>query len=65
MKTGLKQVMNLAFTAIGWEDFDNIVEPGSLLLTMEFLISIAVEETGTKTKIYFRFFNEQFEMTLK
>ena len=57
--------MNQAFTAIGWEDFANIVELGSHLLTMEFLFSFVVEETSTKTKVYFWFFNEQFEMTLK
>ena len=65
MKTGLKQDMNQTFTAVGWEDFADIVEPGSQLLTMEFLISLAIEETGTKTKIYFRLFNEQFVMKLK
>ena len=65
MKTGLKQDMNQTFTAVGWEDFADIVEPGSQLLTMEFLISLAIEETGTKTKIYFRLFNEQFVMNLK
>ena len=54
MKTGLKQDMNQTFTAVGWEDFADIVEPGSQLLTMEFLISLAIEETSTKTKIYFR-----------
>ena len=57
--------MNQAFTAIGWEDFANIVELGSHLLTMEFLFSFVVEETSTETKVYFWFFNEQFEMTLK
>ena len=46
--------MNQAFTAARWEDFTDVVEPGSHLLTMEFLISL-----------YFRFFNEPFEMTLK
>ena len=65
MKTRLKQDMNQVFTAIEWEDFANVVEPGSHLLTMEFLISLAIEETGTETKIYYRFLNEQFEMTLK
>ena len=57
--------MNKAFTAVRWENFADIVEPGSQLLTMEFLISLTVEETGSKTKVYFRFFNKQFEMTLK
>ena len=57
--------MNNALTTIGWENFADIVEPGSQLLTMEFLISLAIEETGAKTKVYFHLFNEQFEMNLK
>ena len=65
MKIGLKQDMNQAFTAAGWEEFANVVEPGSHLLTIEFLISLVVEETSSETKIYFWFFNEQFQMTLK
>ena len=65
MKTGLKQDMNNALTAIGWENFADIVEPGSQLLTMDFLISLAIEETGAETKVYFRLFNEQFVMKLK
>ena len=65
IKTGLKQDMNNTLTAVGWEDFTDIVEPGSQLLTMEFLISLAIEETGAETKVYFRLFNEQFEMKLK
>ena len=65
MKTGLKQDMNQAFTTVGWEDFADVVELGSQLLTMEFLISLAIEETSTETKIYFQLFNEQFVMKLK
>ena len=65
IKTGLKQDMNNALTAVRWENFTDIVEPGSQLLTMEFLISLAVEETGAETKVYFRLFNEQFVMKLK
>ena len=57
--------MNNALTAIRWENFADIVEPGSQLLTMEFLISLAIEETGAETKVYFHLFNEQFEMKLK
>ena len=57
--------MNNALTTVGWENFADIVEPGSQLLTMEFLISLAIEETGTKTKVYFHLFNEQFVMKLK
>jgi len=63
--TGLLQDTNQAFTAIGWENFADIVEPGSHLLTMEFLMSLTVEEISTETKVYFQFFNEQFEMTLQ
>ena len=57
---GLLQDMNQAFTTVGWDNFADIVEPGSHLLTMEFLMSLIVEETSTETKVYFRFFNEQF-----
>src|SRR6185503_12392719 len=35
------------------------------LLTMEFLISLSIEETGAETKVDFRLFNEQFVMKLK
>ena len=63
--TGLLQDMNQAFTAVGWENFADIVEPSSHLLIMEFLMSLTVEETSTETKVYFRFFNEKFEMTLQ
>ena len=63
--TGLLQDMNQAFTAVRWENFADIIEPGSHLLTMEFLMSLTVEETNTETKVYFRFFNDQFEMTLQ
>jgi len=65
MKSGLKQDMNQAFTVVGWEEFADVVELGSQLLAMEFLISLAIEETSTETKIYFRLFNEQFVMKLK
>ena len=65
IKTELKQDVNQIFTIVGWKDFGDVVEPGSQLLTMEFLISLAIEETSTKTKIYFRLFNEQFVMKLK
>ena len=57
--------MNNALTTVGWVNFADIVEPGSQLLTMEFQISLAVEETGAETKVHFRLFNEQFEMKLK
>ena len=52
--TGLRQDMNQAFTVIGWENFADIIEPDSHLLTMEFLMSLTVEETSTETKVYFQ-----------
>ena len=63
IKTGLKQDMNNALTTVGWENFANIFEPGSQLVIMEFLISLAIEETGAETKVYSCLFNEQFVIT--
>jgi len=60
--TGLRQDMNRAFTAARWSCFADITEPGSHLLTMEFLSTLHVETVGKETKIHFRFFNEFFEM---
>jgi hypothetical protein len=65
IKMGLKQAMNRAFAYTGWENFADITETCSHLLTMEFLMTLSVEETAKTTKIYFRFFNEQFELTVK
>jgi hypothetical protein len=48
--TGLLQDMSQAFTVVGWENFADIVEPGSHLLTMEFLMSLTIEETVLKLK---------------
>ena len=47
------QDMNQAFTAFGWENFADIIEPGLHLLTMEFLMSLIVEEISTKLKFTF------------
>ena len=57
--------MNCAFTAAGWSRFANITEPGSHLLTIEFLSALHVETVGKETKIHFRFFNKFFEMPTK
>jgi len=65
MMTGLRQDMNRAFTAMGWSLFTDITEPGSHLLTMEFLSTLHVETVGKETKIHFHFFNEFFEMLLR
>jgi hypothetical protein len=65
IKTGSKQDMNRAFAYAGWEDFVDITELGSQLLTTEFLMSLSIEKTGKTTKLYFHFFNEQYELTVK
>jgi hypothetical protein len=57
IKTGLKQDMIRAFSYAGWYDFADITEIGSQLLTMEFLMSLGIEETAKTTKIYFRLFD--------
>ena len=62
MMTGLCQDKNRAFTTAGWSRLADITEPGSHLLTMEFLSTLHVETVGKETKIHFRFFNEFFEM---
>ena len=46
MMTGLRQDMNHAFTTVGWSHFADITEPGSHLLTMEFLSTLHVETVG-------------------
>ena len=61
----MNQDVNRAFTAASWANFTDITEPGSHLLTMEFLATLHVETVGTKTKIHFRLFNEFFEMKPK
>jgi hypothetical protein len=65
IKMGLKQDMIRAFSYAGWYDFANIIETGLQLLTMEFLISLGIEETPKTTKIYFCFFDEQYELMAK
>ena len=49
MMMGLRQDMNHAFTTAGWSRFTNITEPGSHLLTMEFLSTLHVETVGKET----------------
>jgi hypothetical protein len=62
IKTGLRQDMIHAFSYVGWYDFADITEIGSQLLTMEFLMSLGIEEMAKTTKIYFCFFDEQYEL---
>ena len=63
--TGHRQDKNRAFTATGWSHFVDISEPGSHLLTMEFLTTLHVETVGKETKIHFLFCNEFIEMPIR
>lgn len=63
LKTGLKQDMQLAFNHAGWYKFAELREPGSKILTMEFLMSLSSEETGRTTNFYFRLFDEQYQLS--
>ncbi|RLN34978.1 hypothetical protein C2845_PM03G29030 [Panicum miliaceum] len=63
IKTGLKADMTRAFSHVGWYNLADMTEPDSKFLTMEFLMTLSFEEVDNTTKIYFRFFNEQFKLT--
>ena len=55
-KTGMRDEFEQAFAAIGWGNFWRITEPGSKLLTLEFLSTMVVYDHG----VGFRLFNEEF-----
>ncbi|RLM73726.1 hypothetical protein C2845_PM15G01680 [Panicum miliaceum] len=55
-KTGMDNEFVTIFNTIGWSEFWRIMEPGSKLLTLEFLSTLEVTDTG----IEFRMFNEEF-----
>jgi hypothetical protein len=57
--------MDRAFEYAGWDNFTNITESGSHLLTMEFLMTLNIVHLPRETQIRFRFFNEEFLMTPK
>jgi hypothetical protein len=65
IKTGIGQDMDRAFEYAGWDNFTNITESGSHLLTMEFLMTLNIVHLPRETQIRFRFFNEEFFMTPK
>jgi hypothetical protein len=58
-KTGMDNEFGTVFHNIGWSDFWSIVEPGSKLLTLAFLSTLVVTDTG----INFHMFNEEFSCT--
>src|SRR6187551_2533119 len=55
-RTGMDEESAEIFHAVGWENFWEINEPGSYLLTLEFLSTLVSENGG----IRFRFFNQEF-----
>ena len=44
--TGMDAKLDLVFRAVGWDGFWNIVEQGSELLTLEFLCTLQITNTG-------------------
>jgi hypothetical protein len=65
IKTGLGRDMEYAMGNAGWHNFYPVHEKGSHFLTMEFLMTLNVEVTPKETKIHFRLFNEEFELSPK
>jgi hypothetical protein len=65
IKMGLGHDMDHAFKHAGWEHFHSIMEQGSSLLTMEFLMSLNIETTHTEMVFRFRFFNEDFVLNAR
>ena len=51
-----------AFDYVGWSDFANITEEGSVLLTQEFLLTLRMEKCTTGTFINFCLFNTEFSV---
>lgn len=60
-KTGMDSEFDLIFQTVGWEDFWDITEPGSRLLTLEFLCTLKATETGVE----FRLFGKEFSPSWK
>ena len=59
--TGMDIEFNLVFRAVGWEGVWNVVEQGSKLLTIEFLCTLQITDTGAK----FRLFGKEFSSLWK
>ena len=54
--SGMDAELDLVFRAVGWDGFWNIAEQGSKLLTLEFLCTLQITDTG----IQFRLFGKEF-----
>ena len=48
--------LDLIFQVVGWEGFWDVSEVGSRLLTMEFLCTLKITDTG----VDFRFFGKEY-----
>ena len=59
--TSMDVEFDLVFRAVGWEDVWNVVEQGSKLLTLEFLCTLQITDTGAK----FRLFGKEFSSLWK
>jgi len=54
--TGMDTELAFIFQVNGWDGFWNIAEQGSKLLTLEFLCTLQITDTGVK----FRLFRKEF-----
>nr|ABA98746.1 hypothetical protein LOC_Os12g33500 [Oryza sativa Japonica Group] len=60
-KIGMDTEFRAIWKAVGWQKFAMVDEPGSRLLTLQFLCTLKEIEDG----ISFRFFHEEFTLTWK
>ena len=60
-KIGMDAEFAQVFKALGWTDFASVDEPGSRLLTLQFLCTLRTVDEG----ISFRFFRESYRLTWK
>ena len=59
--TSLDVEFDFVFIAVGWEGVWNVVEQGSKLVTLEFLCTLQITDTGVK----FRLFGKEFSSPWK
>ena len=58
-KTGMATELDTIFQFVGWSSFATIIELGSKILTIEFLCTLHLTQTG----VYFRLFTQEFCLT--
>jgi hypothetical protein len=54
--TGMDVEFEFIFQVVGWQNFWSITEQGSRALTMEFLCTLNITDTG----VNFRFFGKEY-----